>query len=102
MNAEWGYDETYHGSYLTIFFIFFLDSNMCINCEWSDLVLRVQFKKREKHPWRSVNLSKVSQRTTIVSGVNNPLHVTGLFLSLTSCFLMFSGMYIKKQEHEIC
>ena len=23
MNVEWGYDETYHGSYLTIFFIFF-------------------------------------------------------------------------------
>ena len=23
MNVEWGYDEIYHGSYLTIFFIFF-------------------------------------------------------------------------------
>ena len=25
-----------------------------------DLVLFVQFKKREKHPWRSVNFSKVA------------------------------------------
>ena len=25
-----------------------------------DLVPLVQFKKREKHPWRSVNLSKVA------------------------------------------
>ena len=25
-----------------------------------DLVPFVQFKKREKHPWRSVNLSKVA------------------------------------------
>ena len=29
-----------------------------------DLVLFVQFKKREKHPWRSVNFSKIAQRTT--------------------------------------
>ena len=26
----------------------------------SDLVAFVQFKKREKHPWRSVNFSKVA------------------------------------------
>ena len=26
----------------------------------SDLVPFVQFKKREKHPWRSVNFSKVA------------------------------------------
>ena len=25
-----------------------------------DLVLFVQFKKREKHPWRSINFSKVA------------------------------------------
>ena len=25
-----------------------------------DLLLFVQFKKREKHPWRSVNFSKVA------------------------------------------
>ena len=30
-----------------------------------NLVAFVQFKKREKHPWWSVNFSKVAQRTTI-------------------------------------
>ena len=29
-----------------------------------DLVLFVQFKKREKHPWRRVNFSKVPSTTT--------------------------------------
>ena len=32
-----------------------------------DLVLFVQFKKREKHPWKSVNFSKVA-------GVSLQLH----------------------------
>ena len=32
-----------------------------------DLVPFVQFKKREKHPWKSVNFSKVAgQRTTYI------------------------------------
>ena len=30
---------------------------MCVTLR--DLVAFVQFKKREKHPWRSVNFSKV-------------------------------------------
>ena len=29
-------------------------------CVLRDLVPFVQFKKREKHPWRSVNFSKVA------------------------------------------
>ena len=31
---------------------------------WGNLVALVQFKKREKHPWRSVNFSKVSKIST--------------------------------------
>ena len=32
-----------------------------------DLVAFVQFKKREKHPWRSVNFSKVAGSATNAS-----------------------------------
>ena len=32
-----------------------------------DLVPFVQFKKREKHPWRSVNFSKVHQNHTTMT-----------------------------------
>ena len=43
-----------------------LFSIICINYKWHicdalrDLIPFVQFKKREKHPWRSVNFSKVA------------------------------------------
>ena len=30
-----------------------------------DLVPSVQFKKREKHPWRSVTFSKVAKKTLL-------------------------------------
>ena len=33
----------------------------CICGALRDLVLFVQFEKREKHPWRSINFSKVAR-----------------------------------------
>ena len=44
---------------------FFIDHLRCLFCRYMcnalrDLVLFVQFKKREKHPWRSVTFSKVA------------------------------------------
>ena len=43
---------------------FRLDCKIMVPMKYSgalrDLVLFVQFKKREKHPWRSVNFSKVA------------------------------------------
>ena len=36
-------------------------SNSMVICDaLGDLVLLIQFKKREKHPWRSINFSKVA------------------------------------------
>ena len=46
---------------------FYLEKN-CFpqNCgALRDLVPFVQFKKREKHPWRSVNFSKVAKLTLL-------------------------------------
>ena len=38
-----------------------LTTNIPLICDaLRDLVLFVQFKKREKHPWSSVNFSKVA------------------------------------------
>ena len=45
-----------------------------------DLVLFIQFKKREKHPWRSVNFSKVAGFTNI----NTPPRVFSRFLNCTN------------------
>ena len=38
----------------------YVDFQICISVPLSDLVLFVQFKKREKHPWGSIIFSKVS------------------------------------------
>ena len=44
-----------------------------------DLVAFVQFKKREKHPWRSVNFSKVA--TCNFTKINAPPWVFFTFLT---------------------
>ena len=46
--------------------------------ELRDLVLFVQFKKREKHPWRSVTFSKVAGYLNCAHGTKsrNAPHVS--------------------------
>ena len=47
-------------------FFYILDVNGSTICgALRDLVPLAQFKKREKHPWRSVNFSKVAGFTKI-------------------------------------
>ena len=43
---------------------------ICKSCALHDLVPLVQFEKREEHPWRSVNFSKVAAllRLTLFHG----------------------------------
>ena len=51
----------------------------------SDLVLFVQFRKREKHPWRSVTLSIVAGMQTLAcdyTKINTPRRVFSTFLRL--------------------
>ena len=40
-----------------------------------DLVPFVQFKKREKHPWRSVNSSKVNNKLTILFSETSEIYL---------------------------
>ena len=68
-----------------------------------DLVAFVQFKKREKHPWRSVNFNKVPLKLTLhgcfshflncANGTKscNATHMyksKGVFPQSTLCFIM--------------
>ena len=56
-----------------------------------DLVPFVQFKKREKHPWRSANFSKIvvvtKTRHKCVSRENGKIIVTGKEMSKLLLFL---------------
>ena len=49
-----------------------------------NLVPFVQFKKREKHPWRSVNLSKVAGWSLHFTKINTPSWYFSLFLNCTN------------------
>ena len=70
-----------------------------------DLILFVQFKKREKHPWRSVNFSKVAgwslinapQRTTNTWLLQPFKHTTCISCwneveTVVGCFWCFQGV----------
>ena len=51
-----------------------------------DLVAFVQFKKREKHPWRSVNLIKLQAEACNFTNINTPPWVFFTFLKLYKCY----------------
>ena len=54
----------------------------CICGALRDLVQFVQFKKREKHPWRSVNFSKLQASPCNFTKINTPPWVFFTFFKL--------------------
>ena len=64
-----------------------------------DLVPFVQFKKREKHPWRSVNFSKVAG----FSKINTPPWAFFIFFKLNKWYqtaqrIRYVCLYIASSE----
>ena len=61
-----------------------MTSLWCFSCEaLRDLVLFVQFGKLEKHPWKSVNFSKLAG-----CKINTPLWVFFMFFKLCKWYQM--------------
>ena len=61
-----------------------------------DLVLFVQFKKREKHPWRSVTFSKV-EACNFTQG-HNPSMVFFMYFKLYKWYQIVQGVSYDPKE----
>ena len=74
-----------------------LSPNVALICgALRNLVAFVQFKKREKHPWRSVNFSKVLILVILgkacnFTKINTPPWVFFTFIKLCKCYQIAQG-----------
>ena len=79
--------------YVILIFSFYQGTNFKVTCDaLRDLVPFVQFKKREKHPWRRVTFSKVETLLKVTL-----LH--GCFSRFSNCA---NGTKSRKASHIIC
>ena len=62
----------------------FLGENICDALR--GLVSFVQFKKREKHPWRSVDLAMLQAEACNFTKINTPSWVFFTFFKLYKCY----------------
>ena len=78
-----------------------LTESTCNTCDaLRDLVLLVQFKKREEHLWRSVNFSKVAGLSLDVTKINTPPRVLFTFFKLYKwCQIAQRTTYNHKPEN---